>query len=162
MTYFRTHKDSSVLFKCYKVVLGLVLECLLRLAWSLEHALSIKPLTFWNFTSFTICFVSAICVSVFTPLPSCCLIACSLFTLCWILCSQYFNLLCLCWYDFYLLCDACSEPPSCKLDFLNLDHASPTLCYICMFSCPIQSLCGYYPRQCSGTFRRFQSPDWIS
>lgn len=36
-------------------------------------------------------------------------------------------------------------------------HASPILCYIRVLPCPIRSLCGYPPRQCSGTCIGFQT-----
>lgn len=37
------------------------------------------------------------------------------------------------------------------------DHASPTLCSICVSACSTQSLCGYCPRQCSGITRSFET-----
>ena len=60
----------------------------------------------------------------------------------------------LCWCEFYTATPVLSQRYA-DMTLPLWGHASPTLCYIYMFVCPIQSLCGYYPRQCSGTSRSF-------
>lgn len=154
--------------------LDLILECLRRRAWTQEHALTVRRLTvkllFSLFTS--MCLVSVLCVPVFTtPSLSCCHVACSLcLAPVHFLCLSHFNLLCLLvvsmplfcfWFycfvvSFYTAMLVLSQPHAGLTVHCPVwDHAIPTVCYTCVFVCPTQSLCGYCPRQCSGTFRSF-------